>query len=139
MCFPICASKFQPRGTYNKQVYVLKGLRKLFAKIFRILVVWKVKMKRGVKAAVLMVFLLGSVSAMADTKLTAEECNDYPFKPVVGEITHAQLMQELAELESVGYDPHRIDYYYPNNLQAAQGRLHAKYVADCAPAMGRGS
>ena len=51
--------------------------------------VWKAKMKRGVKAVFLMMLLLGSVSAMADSKLTAEECNDYPFKPVVGEITHA--------------------------------------------------
>ena len=97
------------------------------------------KMKRGVMAALSMMLLLGSMSAIAGSKLTAKECNDYPFKPVVGEVTHAQLVQELAELESVGYDPHRIDYYYPNNLQAAQGRLHAKYVADCAPAIGQGS
>jgi hypothetical protein len=95
-------------------------------------------MKRGVKAVFLMMFLLGSVSAMADSKLTVEECNDYPFKPVVGEVTHAQLVWELAELESVGYDPHKNDYYYPNDLQAAQARLHTKYVADCAPATGQG-
>jgi hypothetical protein len=101
--------------------------------------VWKAKMKRGVKAVFLMMFLLGSVSAMADSKLTAEECNDYPFKPVVGEITHAQLIQELAELESVGYEPYKNDYYYPDELQAAQARLHAKYVADCAPGTGGGS
>jgi len=83
-----------------------------------------------------MMLLLGSMSAMAGSKLTAAQCNDYPFKPVVGEVTHAQLEQELAELESVGYDPFRDDYYYPNNLQAAQARLHEKYVADCAPATG---
>ena len=94
-------------------------------------------MKRGVKAVFLMMFLLGSVSAMADSKLTAEECNDYPFKPVVGEVTHAQLEQELAELESVGYEPEKEDFYYPDDLQAAQARLHAKYVADCAPEAGR--
>jgi len=98
--------------------------------------VWKAKMKRGVKAVFLMMLLLGSVSAMADSKLTAEECNDYPFKPVVGEITHAQLEQELAELESVGYEPEKQDFYYPNDLQAAQARLHEKYVADCAPDAG---
>ena len=80
-------------------------------------------MKRGVKAVFLMMFLLGSVSAMADSKLTGEECNDYPFKPVVGEITHAQLMQELAELESVGYDPHKTDYYYPNDLLSLTGAM----------------
>lgn len=94
------------------------------------------KMKRGVKAALSMMLLLGSMSAIAGSKLTAEECNDYPFKPVVGEITHAQLEQELAELESVGYEPEKQDFYYPNDLQAAQARLHAKYVADCAPDAG---
>jgi hypothetical protein len=96
-------------------------------------------MKRGVKAVFLMTLLLGGVSAMADSKLTAEECNDYPFKPVVGEITHAQLMQELAELESVGYEPYKNDYYYPRALEAAQARLHTKYVADCVPVTGQGS
>jgi hypothetical protein len=101
---------------------------------FRVLPVWKQKMQRGVKAAFSMMLLLGSVSAMAGSKLTAEECNDYPFKPVVGEVTHAQLVQELAELESVGYEPYKNDYYYPHDLQAAQARLHAKYIADCAPA-----
>jgi hypothetical protein len=91
-------------------------------------------MKRGVKAAFPMMLLLGSVSAMAGSKLTAEECNDYPFKPVVGEVTHAQLIQELAELESVGYEPYKNDYYFPNDIQEAEARLHAKYIADCAPA-----
>jgi phosphoribosyl 1,2-cyclic phosphodiesterase len=97
-------------------------------------------MKRVAKAAFSMILLLGSVSAMAGSKLTPEECNDYPFKPVVGEITHAQLMQELAELESVGYEPYKRDYYYPRDIEAAQARLHAKYIADCAPsATGAGS
>ncbi|MEA3119431.1 MAG: hypothetical protein QOI13_2701 [Paraburkholderia sp.] len=97
-------------------------------------------MKRGVKAAFSMMLLLGSASAMAGSKLTADECNDYPFKPVVGEITHAQLVRELAELESVGYEPYKNDYYYPNDLQAAQARLQAKYVAECTPqAAGKGS
>jgi hypothetical protein len=90
-------------------------------------------MKRCIKTIFSMTFLLGSVSAMAGSKLTPEECNDYPFKPVVGEITHAQLVQELAELESVGYEPDQVDYYYPRDLHAAQTRLHAKYLADCAP------
>jgi hypothetical protein len=46
------------------------------------------------------------------------------------------LEQELAELESVGYEPEKQDFYYPNDLQAAQARLHEKYVADCAPDAG---
>jgi Domain of unknown function (DUF4148) len=93
-------------------------------------------MKRSVKVAASLVLLLGSVSAMADSHLTAEQCNDYPFRPVEGHVTHAQLVQELAELESVGYEPDRWDPYYPNDLQAAQARLHAKYLADCAPVSG---
>jgi Domain of unknown function (DUF4148) len=97
-------------------------------------------MKRGIKAVFAMLLLVGGVPVMAGSKLTPAECNDYPFKPVIGEITHAQLVQELAELESVGYQPDQEDFYYPRNLQAAQARLHAKYIADCAPsATGDGS
>jgi Domain of unknown function (DUF4148) len=92
-------------------------------------------MKRRVKVGAL-VLLLGSISAMADSHLTAAQCNDFPFTPVEGKVTHAQLVQELAELESVGYQPERWDPHYPNNLQAAQARLHAKYLADCAPGSG---
>jgi hypothetical protein len=94
-------------------------------------------MKQGVKAAFSMMLLLGSMSAMAAGKLTAEQCNAYPFKPIVGKVTRAQLQQELVELESVGYEPFRNDYYYPNNLEAAQARLHAKYLADCVPVTGQ--
>jgi hypothetical protein len=90
-------------------------------------------MKRSVKVGLSVALLLGSVSAMAGTKLSVEECNDYPFKPVVGEITHAQLEQELAELESVGYQPDKKDMYYPSEIQAAEARLHTKYLAECAP------
>ncbi|CAB3793912.1 hypothetical protein LMG28614_03791 [Paraburkholderia ultramafica] len=90
-------------------------------------------MKRSAKVGLSVALLLGSVSAMADTKLTVEECNDYPFKPVVGNVTHAQLVQELAELESVGYQPAKRDWHYPSDLQAAEARLHTKYLAECAP------
>jgi hypothetical protein len=95
-------------------------------------------MKHSVKVAASLVLILGSVSVMAGPRLTVEQCNDndYPFKPVEGHVTHTQLVQELAELESVGYQPDRWDPYYPNDLQAAQARLHAKYLADCAPVSG---
>jgi hypothetical protein len=109
ICFPICARKLHPYGTYNKDVCVLKGLLIYSTKLSSSTCL-ETKMKRGVKAAFSMMLLLGSVSAMAGSKLTAEECNDYPFKPVVGEVTHAQLVQELAELESVGYEPYKNDY-----------------------------
>ena len=80
------------------------------------------------------VMLIGSASALATQKLTAQECNDYPFRQPTGEVTHAQLIQELSELESVGYNPTDDDLNYPTNLQQAEQRLQAKYRADCAPA-----
>jgi hypothetical protein len=66
-------------------------------------------------------------------KLTPQECNKYPFKPVTGLVTNAQLTRELSELESVGYQPGPADDVYPD-LQQAERLLHAKYVADCARA-----
>ena len=76
--------------------------------------------------------LLASGVVSAASKLTSVECNDYPFKPLSKPVTHAQLMQELSELESVGYDPSVDDEsYYPSDLQLAQARLRLKYRADC--------
>jgi hypothetical protein len=66
-------------------------------------------------------------------KLTPQECNSYPFKPVTGHVTNAQLTRELSELESVGYQPGPAEDVYPD-LQQAEHLLHAKYVADCARA-----
>jgi hypothetical protein len=64
-------------------------------------------------------------------RLTFQQCNDYPFVRLHKEVTHAQLMNELAELESAGYDPTWDDDDYPDDLQAAEHKLHAKYEADC--------
>ena len=76
--------------------------------------------------------LLASGVASAAGKLTPDECNDYPFKPLSKPVTHAQLMQELSELESVGYEPSaRDERYYPSNIQLAEARLGLKYRADC--------
>jgi len=84
------------------------------------------------------VMLIGSASALAAQKLTARECNDYPFKSVTGQVTQAQLKRELSELESVGYQPGPADDdSYPEtspDLQQAEKLLQAKYVSDCAPA-----
>jgi len=84
------------------------------------------------KTAVALCVLLASGVTSAASKLTPAECNDYPFKPLSKPVTHAQLMQELRELESVGYDPWADDeYYYPSDIQLAQARLRLKYRADC--------
>jgi Domain of unknown function (DUF4148) len=87
------------------------------------------------------VMLIGSASALATQKLTAQECNDYPFESVTGQVTKAQLERELSELESVGYQPGPADDdSYPEtspDLQQAEKLLQAKYVADCAPAAHR--
>jgi hypothetical protein len=93
------------------------------------------------KTVTFAVFLIGSASAVAAQKLTPQECNDYPFVRVTGQVTNAQLERELSELESVGYEPGpAYDDSYPRtrpDLQQAEKLLHAKYVADCAPAAHR--
>ena len=84
------------------------------------------------QTAVALCVLLASGVASAAGKLTPAECNDYPFKPLSAPVTHAQLVQELSELESVGYDPSASDDgYYPSDIQLAQARLRLKYRADC--------
>ena len=82
--------------------------------------------------AIVSAFLLGSATtALAAPQLTPQQCNDFPFKQPVGEITHAQLEQQLAELEAVGYDPGFNDVYYPRNLRTAERKLRAEYRQDC--------
>jgi hypothetical protein len=84
------------------------------------------------KSAVALCVLLASGAASAASKLTPAECNDYPFQPLSKPVTHAQLMEELGELESVGYDPTANDEsYYPADIQLAEARLRLKYRADC--------
>lgn len=46
-------------------------------------------------------------------------------------LTRAQVMQELADLESVGYEPSRgNELNYPDDIQAAQRRLAEKRAAE---------
>jgi Domain of unknown function (DUF4148) len=85
------------------------------------------------KTALLALLVTASTSVMAAPHLTAQECNDYPFKPLKSEVTHAQLEQELAELEVVGYDPSENDVEYPHDLEVAERKLHAEYRRDCRP------
>lgn len=91
-------------------------------------------MKLTTRTILAALMLAGSASAMAAPRLTQHECNGYPFMPLKGEVTHKQLMRELAELEAQGYDPGVDDATYPDNLEAAQAKLMAQYRADCLPA-----
>jgi hypothetical protein len=92
-------------------------------------------MKLATKTLITTLLLIGSASAMAAPGLTQQQCNDYPFKPLKTEVTHAQLMRELGELEAVGYEPGEDNETYPTDLEAAQAKLQAEYRADCLPAM----
>ncbi|CAN7774649.1 MULTISPECIES: DUF4148 domain-containing protein [unclassified Caballeronia] len=81
------------------------------------------------------VLAIASTAAVAAPQLTPQQCNDYPFKQPVGEITHAQLAQELAELEAVGYRPGVDDPHYPRLINRAEHKLRQEYRRDCmAPA-----
>ena len=71
-------------------------------------------MKRGVKAAFSMMLLLGSVSAMAGSKLTAEECNDYPFKPVVGR--GSRVNEPFVDRDGLGETPGRLSEVLTNPI-----------------------
>ena len=75
-----------------------------------------------------------SASALAAPSLTQAECHDYPFTPLKHTVTHKQLMQELSELEAVGYQPTADDNEYPDNLQTAEAKLHQEFRHDCMPA-----
>jgi hypothetical protein len=83
------------------------------------------------------ILLTVGTAAIAAPQLTPHQCNSYPFKRPVGEVTHAQLMQELAELEAVGYDPGENDVYYPRDIQRAEKKLRSVYIQDCKPSISR--
>ena len=87
------------------------------------------------KLASIIALLTISASASAMGKLSAAQCHSYPFAPVKGEITHGDIVRELSELESVGYQPAANDPTYPNKLTRAEEALHAKFIADCGAAM----
>jgi hypothetical protein len=86
----------------------------------------------------LTIYALGTVALMtfsaatfAAPGLTPQQCHEYPFVQPVHGVTHAELMQELAELEAVGYHPSPDDPYYPRQIQRAEHKLHAEYRQDC--------
>ena len=89
-------------------------------------------MKTALKLLVLSQLLLVSTISFAGEALTAQQCNDYPFVHPRGPVTHAQVMNELYELEGAGYDASAPNASYPDNLDDAQKRLSAEYARDCA-------
>jgi hypothetical protein len=88
-------------------------------------------MKTALKLLVLSQLLLVSTISIAGEALTAQQCNDYPFVHTRGPVTHAQVMNELYELEAAGYDASAPNAPYPDNLNDAQKRLSAEYAQDC--------
>ncbi|WP_407973198.1 DUF4148 domain-containing protein (plasmid) [Burkholderia pyrrocinia] len=79
---------------------------------------------------------LGTV-ANAAPKLTAAQCTDYPFVRGKGPVTHQQLLNELSELESVGYNPSAGDESdYPDDIDTAQQKLMQLYRRDCVDVRG---
>ncbi len=92
-------------------------------------------MKRVSHALACTVLLAFGAAAHAAAALTPQQCTDYPFVHTKGPVTHAQIVNELAELESVGYDPSAGESdNYPDDIDSAQQRLMAKYRHDCASA-----
>ncbi|WP_322011136.1 DUF4148 domain-containing protein [Paraburkholderia sp. J12] len=91
-------------------------------------------MRKATVLSMTAVFLglsLGYCAASQAAPLTPHECHSFPFVRSSGSVTHRQMVRELRELESVGYQPGRIDAYYPDDIENAEARLHAKYERDC--------
>jgi hypothetical protein len=92
-------------------------------------------MKTILRTTMFVGLLVASAVASASPHLTPQQCNDYPFKRPVGEVTSAQLHGELAELEAVGYQPQGSATDYPLDIERAQRKVQAEYARDCAPAV----
>ena len=85
------------------------------------------------RTAMLALLSVVACPAFASSKLTTEQCRDYPFVRTAQPPSHQQLQNELRELESVGYNPASgDDSEYPLDLQSAEHRLQAKYQRDCS-------
>ena len=82
-----------------------------------------------------MLLACASTAAFAEPHLTPQEGHTYPFVHAGQDVTHADLVRELTELEQVGYDPAHASPYYPDDLDGAKHRLAAEYRADCTHAL----
>lgn len=86
-----------------------------------------------VKLAMVACFAMVAGTALAAPGLTPQQCHSYPFVKSAQPLTHRQLMNELGELEAVGYAPDASDGDYPGDVRSAERRLHAEYRQDCLP------
>ncbi|WP_175912729.1 DUF4148 domain-containing protein [Burkholderia metallica] len=82
-----------------------------------------------------MLLACASGAALAAPHLTPQQCNAYPFVRTGHDVTRADLVRELSELEQVGYEPAHASPYYPDDLDGAKQRLAAEYRADCSHAL----
>lgn len=90
------------------------------------------KNARSMKQALLCAGLMAIGIAAHAAPLTPQQYHDYPFTKTAAPVTHKQIVNELAELESVGYQPSAgDDSNYPDDLEAAQQKLMHKYQRDC--------
>jgi hypothetical protein len=48
-------------------------------------------------------------------------------------LTRAQVKQDLQQVEQAGYNPSERDAFYPNNIQAAEEKLHAGAAYGATP------
>lgn len=60
-----------------------------------------------------MLLACASTAAFAGPRLTPQECRAYPFVHTGHDVTHADLVRELTELEQVGYNPAHASPYTP--------------------------
>ncbi|RQH06489.1 DUF4148 domain-containing protein [Paraburkholderia dinghuensis] len=71
-------------------------------------------MKSLVKAVALAVVLVAPAVSFAQAQ------------PGNGPVTRAQVREELVQLEKAGYRPNVNEQNYPDNIQAAEARVHAQ-------------
>ncbi|WP_084688141.1 DUF4148 domain-containing protein [Paraburkholderia oxyphila] len=89
-------------------------------------------MKAPQRAAICALLSILACPAFASSKLTSQQCRDYPFVRSAQPPSHKQLENEISELESVGYNPATgDDNEYPLDLQSAEHKLQAKFRHDC--------
>lgn len=60
---------------------------------------------------------LAALAALAVSPLTALAQNEG--------LTRDQVKQDLKQVEQAGYNPSERDAYYPNNIQAAEQKVHS--------------
>ncbi|CAG9204800.1 conserved exported hypothetical protein [Paraburkholderia tropica] len=81
--------------------------------------------------AMAIVVLTASFTASAAPRLSHQQCVSYPFMKTSGEVTHADLMKELGELEARGYQPGSDNGVFPADLNSAEQKLAVDYKQDC--------